>query len=183
MQSVELCKHSPCESTPYFVPLQDGRIDMASMPPEIGNDHVSQIKVPAGFAVEWCEHSNFGGQCWMNGHPTSNIVLDLNSYLTNQVSSFKARAVSGKVKLFQHYDTTVGGSFECIHGSWPSMPAVIGNDQLSKVYIPKGYVVTFYRHVNYEDSMGTYKYPTNTMLSFIYGNDSVSSFKVLYDWS
>lgn len=174
--------HYPCEDSPYFVALQGNFVTMSQMPPEIGNDHVSAIKIPAGYAVQWYEHNGFGGQSWIQGHPTIDISQDLSSYLGNQVSSFKARKVTGNVKLYEHY--YFGGSSFTVssHGSWSSMPAGIGNDKLSSVYIPRGYQIELYRHTGFGDRMGTWWCNYSACILNLFGglNDAVSSFKVYY---
>jgi hypothetical protein len=62
------------------------------------------------------------------------------------VSSFKIRKYpsSEMVMLCQHSPCGTGGKYYARVGNWASMPGEIGNDQLSFVYIPEGFVFWFF---------------------------------------
>lgn len=185
---VKFCKLNPCEANPYFVPLNDGKINMPQVPDEIGHDVVSLIVLPLGYAAEWCLDSNYAGGCWYGFRPSdgrwgSQIVLS--DYHNNKLSSFRVRKVDGLVRLYKHYERT-GEYYDAVTGEWPWMPAEIGNDQLSTVYLPRGYKITVYKHGNFDTSLGTYSYDRNVNLNMCSscGHDNqVSSFKIEIDFS
>lgn len=147
------------------------------MPPPIGNDALSFVYIPAGWTFQYFEHADFGGitrvfggydyitNLWMGGH-------------NDFVSSFKIRKFpnSEQVMLCKDNPCGSGGRYYARAGNWASMPAEIGNDQLSFVYIPSGYVFWYFEHANYDGWNGQVSGPV--YLSMGGYNDAVSSFVI-----
>ena len=82
------------------------------------------------------------------------------------------------VLLCKHSECT-GGHFWAAPGWYPSMPWEIGNDQLTRAYIPAGYTFTYYEHGNFQGWQASFGESNSRINLFMGGhNDAVSSFVV-----
>jgi hypothetical protein len=62
-------------------------------------------------------------------------------------------------------------------GRYGSMPWQIGNDALTRVYIPAGHTFTYYEHTNFQGWQATFGEPQTRINLYMGGhNDAVSSF-------
>lgn len=147
------------------------------MPPDIGNDQLSQVYIPRGLSFEYFEHSSFGGWHRAYGSPNYDIILNMGGH-NDAVSSFKVRQIpSGQVKLCRNSDCSGGYVYYTSVATWTSMPSIIGNDALSFVYIPRGYKIKIFVHSNlsgWSYTAGSAYYGINLSI----GGDWVSSFIV-----
>lgn len=151
----------------------------SSMPTTIKNDPLTRVIIPRGFAFEYFQHSAFGGWQGIYGSHDFGINLYM-GWRNDSVSSFKVRKLpDGKVRLCRHSDCS-SYSYDCTWmQNYASMPWEIGNDQLSRVFIPRGYQFQYFQHTNFGGWSGTFgscDYATN--LNMGGHNDAVSSFKI-----
>jgi hypothetical protein len=95
------------------------------------------------------------------------------------VSSFKIRKYpsSEMVMLCQHDPCGTGGKFYARVGKWYSMPGEIGNDQLSAVSIPAGFVFWYFLDANFRGANEKFTGPVYLQLVRSH-NDAVSSFMI-----
>jgi len=178
---VRLCQQKVCDSGgQLWVSFGEWR----HMPSEIGNDKLSRADIYENVYIEYYKHSKFKGALGLlkggNGKAAS-YWLSAND---NSVSSFKVRLVpDGKVRLCKH-SNCVGGDYYASVGYYYKMPASIGNDQLTKVHIPRGLKITWYEDTyfrGWSETKGSCDKPIiHYMHTSKYGttNDEVSSFKV-----
>ncbi len=149
------------------------------MPEDIGNDQLTEVYIPRGYSFEYFEHGNFGGWSAAFGLTSSDLILNMGGH-NDAVSSFKVRLLPlTRVKLCMHGDCN-GGVYYASVGNWGSMPAEIGNDALSFVYIPKGFKFQFFEHGNFQGWTSTSGSPDyDIALTLVRShNDAVSSFKI-----
>jgi len=169
---VNLCQHSTCNAGGQFWASFG---DWRTMPSQIGNDELSRALVYKNVYFEYYQHTNFGGwhlmfgpwvNLWMGGH-------------NDAVSSFKIRLIpEGKVRLCRHSNCAGGDHYASV-GDWRTMPSSVGNDQLTRVQIPRGLKFTYYEHGNFGGWSGTFGSCNNGINLYMGGhNDAVSSFRV-----
>jgi len=169
---VNLCQHSTCNAGGQFWASFG---DWRTMPSQIGNDELSRALVYKNVYFEYYQHTNFGGwhlmfgpwvNLWMGGH-------------NDAVSSFKIRLIpEGKVRLCRH-SNCAGGDYYASVGDWRSMPSSVGNDQLTRVHIPRGLKFTYYQHGKFGGWSKTFGSCNNGINLKMGGhNDAVSSFRV-----
>jgi len=174
-RTVELFKNYGCDGGSYRASHTIG--DWYSMPPDIGNDELSQVYIHQGLSFEYFEHGHFEGWHKAFGSPTRDTVLDMGGH-NDAVSSFKVRQIPpGQVKLCRHHDCSGGYVFYASVGTWSSMPSVIGNDELSFVEIPTGFKFEYFEHgqlQGWHRSFGSRDHGID--LSMGGHNDAVSSF-------
>ena len=85
---------------------------------------------------------------------------------------------SNQVLLCKHL-VCEGGSVYVGTGWWSSMPWQIGNDELSRAKIPRGYYFVYYQHGNFGGWTGWYGSESRDVnLHMAQANDQVSSFGV-----
>jgi hypothetical protein len=139
-EKTRLCRDCTSGGDNYFATVGDWN----SMPHQIGDNQLKRVDVPKGYAIQYFEHGNFGGWNGWAGSPDSWIRFTLPS---GYVSSFKIRKIpdTGIVKLCSNTDCT-GGVFYATVGMWANMPSEIGDNQLSFVYIPRGYTFEYFEH-------------------------------------
>jgi hypothetical protein len=98
------------------------------------------------------------------------------------IANMKTAKVKRTVELCKH-STCEGGTYRAAHtiGNWPSMPADIGNGQLTKVIIPQGLSFEYFQHGAYGGYFRAYGSKTAERIINMGSNghnDAVSSFKV-----
>jgi len=168
---VQLCRHSSCNGGQYWASFGDWR----AIPSQIGNDALTRALIYKHVYFEYFEHGSFGGWHLMFG-PWVNLYM---GGYNNAVSSFRVRLVpEGKVRLCRH-SNCAGGDYYASVGDWRSMPSSVGNDQLTRVYIPRGLKFTYYEHGNFggwHRTFGSCNHGIN--LNMGGHNDAVSSFRV-----
>lgn len=148
---VTLCKHGEC--------LQDDNIRVgagADYPnmfsfKKVGNDSLTRVLIPKGMSFECFEHVNYEGWSRSFGSKDKDMDVSLSGMgLNDVVSSFKIRNIPiGHVTLCKHYNC-YDGLYKASVGNWKSMPNQIGNDTLSRVYVPKGFKLKYFQHANFQ---------------------------------
>jgi len=84
---------------------------------------------------------------------------------------------SSSLTLLCKHSDCQGGRVWANPGSYSSMPWQIGNDELTRVYIPPGHTFTYYQHGNFQGWQRTFGEPNRWVNLFMGGhNDAVSSF-------
>lgn len=150
-----------------------------SMPTALKNDRLTRTIIPQGFAFEYYEDTNFGG--WNNIVGSHDFPINL--YMgghNDAVSSFKVQKLpDGKVRLCKHSDCS-SYNYDC---NWvkhyASMPSEIGNDQLTRVLIPRGYQFQYFQHTSFGGWSGTFgSCASSVNLNMGGHNNAVSSFKI-----
>jgi len=169
---VNLCQHGTCNSGGQFWASFG---DWHTMPSQIGNDELSRALVNKNVYFEYFQHTSFGGWHLMFG-PWVNLNMGGHN---DAVSSFKIRLVpEGKVRLCRH-SNCAGGDYYASVGDWKSMPSSVGNDQLTRVHIPRGLKFTYYQHGKFGGWSKTFGSCNNGINLKMGGhNDAVSSFRV-----
>ena len=149
----QLCSDYPCgaDTNNFYT---TGAADWGYMPPQVGNDSLSFVYIPLGWTVQYFEHADFEGITRVFGSFDNAVSLWMGEH-NDMASSVKLRRFpnSEQVILCQN-DCDTGGIYDTRTGNWASMPAEIGNDQLSWVYLPEGYAITFYVHGNFGGDVG-----------------------------
>jgi hypothetical protein len=172
-----LCGDNNCFSGGNVYKASVGNWD--HMPHQIGNDQLTRVIIPPGYAVELFEHGNYGGWNYIFASQDGSNYVSLNlGTLDNSVSSFKVHRLpdTGKVKLCRNIDCT-GGVYYASVGQWSSMPFEIGNDQLSFVSIPQGYTFEYFEHGNWGGWSRKFG-SCDKGINLIFSSKIVSSFKV-----
>ena len=149
------------------------------MPTAINNDRLTRVMIPRGFAFEYFEHTSYGGWHGIFGSHDNWINLYMGSR-NDRVSSFKVHKLpDGKVRLCKHYDCSSQYYNIDMVKKYSSMPSAIGNDQLSRVLIPRGYRFQYFEHGHFRGWSGTFGSCSRSTNLWMGGhNDAVSSFKV-----
>jgi hypothetical protein len=175
-QTVQLCGHLDCwvGGNNYFATVGD----WDRMPHQIGDNELTRVHIPQGYAFQYFEDPYFGG--WNRIHGSHDKRLQIYMVESNDaVSSFRIRKLpDGKVKLCRHPDCT-GGVYYASVGQFPSMPIEIGDNQLSFVLIPPGYTFEYFEHGRWGGWSGKFGSCSNTFLEL--SNLSmvgISSFKI-----
>jgi hypothetical protein len=87
------------------------------------------------------------------------------------------RALASNLVLLCRNSNCQGGSVYAYPGAYSSMPRQIGNDALTRVYIPAGVTFTYYEHGSYGGWRRTFGEPRRSINLYMGGhNDAVSSF-------
>lgn len=151
----------------------------SSMPTAIGNDRLTRVIIPTGFAFHYYQHSSYGGWNRIYGSHDFSVNLYMGGH-NDAVSSFKVRKLpDGKVKLCKHSDCSSSYYWCDWVKHYSSMPSEIGNDQLTRVQIPRGYQFQYYQHSNYGGWTNTFGSCSSSINLNMGGhNDAVSSFKI-----
>lgn len=151
-----------------------------SMPTAIKNDRLTQVIIPQGFAIEYYQNTEFGGWQGIFGSQDYGINLSMGGTRNDAVSSFKIRKLpDGKVRLCKHSDCSSQYYDADTVKNYSSMPSAIGNDQLTRVLIPRGYQFQYFQHGNFGGWSGTFGSCNSSTNLYMGGhNDSVSSFKI-----
>lgn len=137
----------------------------------ISNDNISSIKVPSGYVVVVYEHDYFSGKSWTFNSNASNFY----DYGCNDAMSSVIIAKSGvtfyKDANYSNTSVTLGvGSYTLEQLAAEG----IGNDDISSIKIPSGYVVKIYQHGCFGGNCWTFD--SNTSFLGDYGcNDVMSS--------
>merc|ERR1712183_754100 len=156
-----------------------GAGNWSSMPVAIKNDRLTRVIIPRGFVFKYYEHGGYNG--WNRPYGSHDFWVNL--YMgghNDAVSSFEVRKLpDGKVRLCKHLDCS-SHYFDCTWvKNYSSMPREIGNDQLSKVFIPRGYQFQYFQHGNYGGWNRSFGSCSNSINLNMGGhNDAVSSFKI-----
>jgi len=149
----------------------------------IGNDEISSIKVPLGWAVTVFEHDNFQGNSL-----TFNGTIDcLPPSWNDRISSIRVSRKSD----YNGYDNSSNNDDQVIvyrdcyfkseskafgEGNFRDHELGVGNDKISSLKIPRGWIVTVYENNNFE---GASKVFTHTVECVPQGwNDRISSMSV-----
>jgi len=150
-----------------------------SMPTAIKNDRLTRTIIPQGFAFQYYEHTSYRG--WNNIFGSHDFPINL--YMgghNDSVSSFKVQKLpDGKVRLCKHSDCS-SNYYDCTWvQNYASMPSAIGNDQLTRVLIPRGYQFQYFQHGSFGGWNRTFgSCASDINLSMGGHNDAVSSFKI-----
>ena len=99
-------------------------------------------------------------------------------YYNDAVSAFKTiKLPDGKVRLCKHSDCS-SEYYDCDWVQYySSMPSTIGNDELTRVLIPRGYQFQYFQYENFDGWSGTSgSCSSNIDLSMGGHNDAASSF-------
>jgi hypothetical protein len=179
MEKVQLCRHSDCRSGGDTYRASVGHWNR--MPHQIGNDGLTRVEIPPGYAFQYFEHEYFGGWNHMYGSQDVKLTLTFTGNDNDVVSSFRIRKLpEGNVKLCSHVEC-ISGVFDAIVGEWSSMPSEIGNDQLSYVHIPQGYTFEYFEHDNFGGWSGKFGSCSDSFslnLAMVGFDNVVSSFKI-----
>ena len=140
----------------------------------VGDDTVSSVQVPSGFMVRLCENTDGTGDCVSYDASTGFVggMNDRASYL--QVSEGTLPPAPGRVALFEHGG--FGGVAEEFGvGSHSLVGSRVGDDAVSSVQIPSGFMVRLC-----ENSDGTGNCVTYDASGYVGGNmnDKASSLQV-----
>jgi len=178
-EKVLLCRHYDCDCYQFSYRASVG--DWNRMPWQIGDNELTDVVIPKGYALQYFEHPDFGGRNQIFGSPDDYVSLNLAETSDNDtVSSFVVRRLpdTGKVKLCRNTDCT-GGVFYASVGQWSSMPSEIGDNELSFVHIPQGYFIEYFEHGNWGGwSRKAGSCDRDISLRLTVSNDTVSSFKI-----
>jgi len=174
-EKVLLCRHPDCNGggDTYRADVGDWR----HMPHQIGDNELTRVVIPKGYAFKYFEHPEFQGRSSIFGSLTNIVGVTLTSD-NDTVSSFKIRKLpeTGLVQLCRDIDQC---TLYLSVGQWSSMPSAIGNDQLSYVHIPQGYTFVYFEHDNFGGWSGTFgSCDYSIRLDMGVHNDAVSSFKI-----
>ena len=153
----KLCQNYPCDDDQEQKNFYEiGIWDWDVMPPQIGDNELSYVYIPAKWTFQYFEKPGYGGLTRVYGNYEYSVELPLAAH-DNMVSSFKLRQFpsSEMVKLCQNNPCGTGGIYSARAGNWKSMPPEIGNGKLSWIYLPAGYSITLYAEENFEVEIGT----------------------------
>lgn len=144
---VTLCLHIECEKRDTV--LVGAGADYPNMfnNKAVGNDSLTRVKIPKGMSFECFEHTDYKGWSRSFGSTLKDTEVDFTKHgLNDLVSSFKVRNIPiGHVTLCKDYSCD-GGVYKASVGNWKTMPHEIGNDALSRVYVPKGFKLKIFEH-------------------------------------
>jgi Vacuolar protein sorting-associated protein 62/Beta/Gamma crystallin len=134
----------------------------------IGNDELSSLKVGSGLKATLYKDADFSGSVMICVQDTP----DVGKNVTDQISSIVVEEYSSPGVIVYADSNYQGWSQELAVGSYDKASLTIGNDKLSSIIVPSGYVVTVY-----EDSGFSGKSMTLTSSAVDLGNvnDEVSS--------
>lgn len=159
----------------------------------VGHDAIQSIKVTEGFSVTIYEFTDFQGR-----HET--FDKDKPSLRSTRMGPRKGQSIKvhgpgrdsgqnepssrgGKssfdeaVILFS--DAGFEGLAQRFGGHVPNLQkSKVGNDQVSSIRIPPGWVVTVYEHSDFKGRAETYKSDVENLKGSHVGNDTISSLKV-----
>ena len=127
--------------------LKAGNYNMNQL--DIGNDQFSSIKVPKGFVVTLYGDANFTGKTMTVTQDTpyvGNEFNDMTSSIIVEPTSSDGKVV--KIYVDANYQ---GNSQDLKLVTIISINWTIGNDQLSSIKVPKGFVVTLYSDANFRE--------------------------------
>ncbi len=141
---------------------------------DIGNDQLSSIKVPKGFVVTLYADANFSGKTMTVTQDTPYVGNEFN----DMTSSIIVEQTSSDDKVVKIYaDANYQGNSQNLEiGSYNINQLTIGNDQLSSIKVPKGFVVTLYSDANFSGK--TMPVTQDTPYVGNQFNDTISSIKV-----
>eukprot|EP00546_Thalassionema_frauenfeldii_P008981 CAMPEP_0178914766 /NCGR_PEP_ID=MMETSP0786-20121207/11623_1 /TAXON_ID=186022 /ORGANISM="Thalassionema frauenfeldii, Strain CCMP 1798" /LENGTH=255 /DNA_ID=CAMNT_0020587741 /DNA_START=52 /DNA_END=819 /DNA_ORIENTATION=- len=95
----------------------------------------------------------------------------------NKLRGRSRKLQTSSLTLLCRHSNCQGGHVWLRPGRYPSMPWQIGNDALSRVYIPAGTTFTYYEHTWYRGWTRTFGEPNRRVNLYMGGhNDAVSSF-------
>lgn len=133
----------------------------------LGNDIISSVKVPPGWRVTLYEHADYQGQPTVL---TASIPLvpmnDCTSSIQVEKNVFPV--------VYEHND--YGGRFQVLdEGRYDLAQLSIGNDIISSVKVPSGWIVRLYEHAGFLGETKTLTADTTALPTF---NDRASSIVV-----
>ena len=151
----------------------------------IGNDEISSIRIPFGWTVTVYEHDNFQGQSqaftgtvdclppsWNDRISSIRVSRrnDYNNYTDNN-NSYN----DDQVTVYRDcYFKSVSKSFG--EGNFRDYDLGVGNDKISSLKIPRGWIVTVYENNNFDGASRVF---THTVDCVPQGwNDRISSMRV-----
>ena len=160
-RSVELCKHRPCEAKPYFASHLVG--DWAYMPPDIGDQSLSQVIIPQGYQFEYFDWVNYNGYHRAYGSRSGDVTLDLTGGHNDDVSSFKVRQIPSNYVLLcpQSFCSSYYYVDSWNYSTFPSGY----NGSTARIWIPRGYKVQVFSGADYT---GTSSTKSNTVSNWQY---------------
>jgi hypothetical protein len=140
----------------------------------IGNDRISSIRVPSGWAITVYKSNNFEGA----SETYYDNVRCLPDKFNDAISSFRVFR-SGKmgapVVIYSGCNLK-GDSQNLREGQYRDRDIEIGNDRISSIRVPSGWVVTVYKSNNFEGASATYTRDIRCLPDKF--NDAISSLKV-----
>lgn len=150
----------------------------------IRNDRASSVRVPAGCAVVLFEDVNYRGRSVRLTRDES--FLGNTTLGNDQVSSLRVeiegqgrQSPSDQEGVTLYVDSDYRGRSEVFTRSDPDLrDNAIGNDRVSSIRIPSGYVVTLYADINYRGRSVRLIADTPFLGRTALGNDRVSSIRV-----
>lgn len=140
----------------------------------IGNDRISSIRVPKGWAITVYKSNNFQGA----SETYFENVRCLPDKFNDAISSFRVFRSGNRAAPVVIYSgcELKGDSQNLREGQFRARDIEIGNDRISSIRIPNGWAVTVYKSNNFEGARETYTRDIRCLPDKF--NDAISSLKV-----
>ena len=149
--------------------LKAGRYDYFSL--GIGNDKISSIRVPKGFSVQAYTDASFQGISRVYTNDINNVG-DFNDKISSIIISKSNNNYNPNNVTFYKDENFSGQSSSLNIGNYDDYSLALGNDQISSIKIPKGFVVTVFSDAKFSGKSKVYTSDVNIMPDF---NDVISS--------
>lgn len=168
----EVIIYSGCDLKGDKQILREGRYKDRDI--RIGNDRISSIRVPDGWAITVYKSNNFQG----SSETYYNNVRCLPDQFNDAISSFRVfRSVRQTDPVVIYSGCDLKGDSQNLHeGQFRDRDIEIGNDRISSIRIPNGWSVTVYKSNNFQGESQTYNKSILCLPDRF--NDAISSLRV-----
>ncbi len=143
----------------------------------LGNDRLSSLHIPPGYVVTLYEHNNYRGASeeitQSDGNLTDNRIGD------NRVSSIRIRYEPEPEGVILFDQPGFRGQPHVLIGFFPDLhKSDIGNDTISSLRVPPGFIVTLYEHTHFAGTSEVLTGDDRNLRDNVVGDNRVSSIRI-----